>query len=350
MYSYDTNNKTVNKLDETTFKELNMTEGEELLRLNIDMICEEEEDLLIVGQQVRNEENGRSDLTAIDGDGNLVLIEIKRDIHDIEQRSKREPFEFQAIRYAASCASIKTTEELVQDIFVNYIKRHENDKEFNEYRQSNLTHYEFARRRLEEFMDTNNIKTINGHQRIILVASDFDKQTTSAVAWLASNGIDISCFKICPYSHDKKIYFDVQKILPLAEYEDLYVRIKSNDTLTDSKSQKRGRQTLPRIDDLLEKGIVFEGDVLYPKNKPDNTVVLGMNGKVQVQEGNTVDNRKGEMSLQVWLKGVYRWNSVQTYNWCIQKNSGKTLAVLRQEYLEHESKSSDLESEEQLSS
>lgn len=41
----------------------------------MDMICDEEESTLIVGRQVRNEKNGRSDLTAVDKNGNIVFIE-----------------------------------------------------------------------------------------------------------------------------------------------------------------------------------------------------------------------------------------------------------------------------------
>ncbi|WP_243154533.1 hypothetical protein [Clostridium sporogenes] len=50
----------------------------------------------MVVKQVVNKENGRSDLTAIDENGNLVLIEFKRDVKDIRQR--KEAFEFQDIR------------------------------------------------------------------------------------------------------------------------------------------------------------------------------------------------------------------------------------------------------------
>lgn len=69
------------------FKELKIKEEhiEEFLRINIDAIFEDET-LLVVGKQVTNKENGRSDLTAVDQDGNLVLIEIKRDVEDIKQR------------------------------------------------------------------------------------------------------------------------------------------------------------------------------------------------------------------------------------------------------------------------
>ena len=82
----------------------------------------QDETLLVVGKQVVNKENGRSDLTAVDEDGNLVLIEIKRDVEDIRQR--KEAFEFQAIRYAASYAKIKTPDDLVDKIFASYIEKY----------------------------------------------------------------------------------------------------------------------------------------------------------------------------------------------------------------------------------
>ena len=74
----------------------------------------------MVGQQVPNEKKGRSDLTAIDYNGDLVLIEIKRDKRDIEIR--KEAFEFQAIRYAASCATIKSTDMLIKSVFAPYVE------------------------------------------------------------------------------------------------------------------------------------------------------------------------------------------------------------------------------------
>lgn len=72
-------NSNVTRIDKTTFSNFNYRESdiEELLRKNIDMICDEEESMLIVGKQVRNANHGISDLTAIDHEGNIVLIEIK---------------------------------------------------------------------------------------------------------------------------------------------------------------------------------------------------------------------------------------------------------------------------------
>src|SRR5438046_526606 len=78
---------------------------EEFIRKNVRLMFPSDETLLIVGQQVINKEGGRSDLVAVDGEGNTVLIELKRDPSDIV--SRKEALEFQAIRYAANYALIK---------------------------------------------------------------------------------------------------------------------------------------------------------------------------------------------------------------------------------------------------
>jgi len=41
-----------------------------------------------------------------------------------------------------------------------------------------------------------------------------------------------------------------------------------------------------------------------------------------------------EKSMQVWLKEIYGWSSVQTYVFAVHKESGKTLSQIREEYME----------------
>lgn len=84
---------------ELTLKDLGLKEAqlEEFIRKNIQLIFtfgqedDDDETLLIVGQQVANASGGRNDLVALDGNGNLVVIEIKRDAQDMIIRS--EPME-----------------------------------------------------------------------------------------------------------------------------------------------------------------------------------------------------------------------------------------------------------------
>lgn len=288
---YALNGKTPTKLETINFSDLNWKESdiEDLLRQNVDMLCDDEDSMLIVGQQVQDVNHKRSDLTAIDTDGNIVLIEIKRDVQDI--LSRREPLEFQAIRYAASCATIKTSDELVQNIFAPYVEKHR-----SEFGEEALTSSELAKRILADFMKQNNITAFNSKQRIILISSGFDSQTLSAMAWLNSNHVDISCFQLCPFRYGNDILVDLKRILPLTEYGDYYVDIA--DPSNSQKNSKKGgsKTALPQIDDMLEWGVVQPGDIIIPKGRSEEAVLL---------ESGQIKTSQGEMSLQTWLKTIY---------------------------------------------
>lgn len=310
------------KIEPVTFSELGMHESdiEDILRINIDMLCDEEESMLIVGRQVKNEKLGRSDLTGVDNNGNVVLIEIKRDRKDIENR--KEAFEFQAIRYAASYATIETIDDLVKKVYAPYIEKYRNEFELGE-----LTSYELGIRKLNDFLSANGaINKFNEKQKIILVASDYDEQTLSAVAWLNSNGVNIVCYKLKPYKIDEEIYFNTEKILPITYYEDYFVNLMETSSHIPLKQNKRiTRRSLPKIQTMIEWGVLNQGDVLMTKEHNKEAILLN-NGKVNVDDQ--------EVSLQAWLKSVYGWASVDTYNFTILKESGKSLFQIREEYME----------------
>lgn len=261
---YSIKGKQAARIEPVTFSELNMTENdiEEILRNSIDMICDEEESMLIVGRQVRNEKNGRSDLTAVDNNGNIVLIEIKRDRKDIEHR--KEAFEFQAIRYAASYATIEKTDDLVKKVYAPYIEKYRSEFELGE-----LTSFELGIRKLNEFLQVNDAqKSFNEKQRIILVASDFDEQTLSAVAWLNSNKVDMSCYRLTPYKLNEDLFFYVEKLLPVTNYDDYYVNLMDKSVITTVTGDKKiTRRSLPKIDLMLEWGVVKEGDIIAAKGR-----------------------------------------------------------------------------------
>ena len=282
---------------------------------------------LIVGRQVRNEKKGRSDLTAIDNNGNIVLIEIKRDRKDIEHR--KEAFEFQAIRYAASYATIEEIDELVTNVYAPYIEKYKNEFDLGE-----LTSYELGIRKLNEFLKINDAeKNFNKKQRIVLVASDFDEQTLSAVAWLDSNNVDISCYRLTPYELKEEIYFNIEKLLPTSDYNDYYVNLMDkSDLVKGTKTTKTKRRSLPKIDAMLEWGVVKEGDIIVAKNKEDEVTLLS-NGHV------SVDGE--EKSIQSWLKEIFGWSSVQTYAFTVHKETGKTLSEIRKEYMENKETAKD---------
>lgn len=238
-----------------------------------------------------------------------------------QNKHRKEAFEFQAIRYAASYATIEKTDELVKKVYAPYIEKYRSEFELGE-----LTSYELGIRKLNDFLRVNDAeKNFNKKQRIILVASDFDEQTLSAVAWLNSNNVDMSCFRLTPYKLNDEVYFYVEKLLPVTKYDDYYVNLMDKSIITSIPSDKKiTRRSLPKIDLMLEWGVVKEGDIIVAKGKEDEGTLLS--------NGNVMVNGK-EKSMQVWLKEIYGWSSVQTYVFAVHKETGKTLSQIREEYM-----------------
>ncbi|MCY6483803.1 hypothetical protein OW763_05500 [Clostridium aestuarii] len=308
------------EIENTNFKSLNLREEhiEEFLRKNIEVIFQDET-LLVVGKQVVNKENGRSDLTAVDENGNLVLIEIKREVEDIRQR--KEAFEFQAIRYAASYAKVKTPDDLVDKIFASYIEKYK-----DEFELGDLTAYEKASRILNDFLEKNSaIKTFNSKQRIIFIASSFDKQTLSVVAWLIANDVDISCFELSPMKIEDSYFIDINRILPPPALEDFYVEVddKKRSTYTTKRNTPITRTTLPGMDKLFEWGIIKSGDAVVIKNRD--------NSEATVIDAKYVDFNGEKLTFNKWGQKVTGWSSIRIYDWVLIKGNDKTLHEMRQE-------------------
>ncbi len=304
------------EIKNTNFKSLNLKEEqvEEFLRSNIEVIFQDET-LLVVGKQVTNKENGRSDLTAVDENGNLVLIEIKRDVEDIKQR--KEAFEFQAIRYAASYAKINTPDELVEKIFASYIEKYKDEFELGE-----LTAYEKATRILNDFLEKNNAaKTFK------LIASSFDNQTLSAVAWLIANNVDISCFELSPLKIGDNYFIDINRILPPPALEDFYVEVydKKRPVYSEKRNTPITRSYLPRMDKLFEWGVIKAGDTVVIKNFE--------NSEATVIDTKNVEYNGQKLTFNQWGEKVTGWSALSVYEWTIVKGSEKTLHEIRNEKL-----------------
>lgn len=329
----------------TTFKALDLKESalEEFIRNNIQVLFTSEnaqgaanESLLVIGQQVVSTQGGRTDLIGVDGNGSLTLVEIKRDVADIKQR--KEPFEFQAIRYAASLATLKTPEQLVELVYAPYIEKHRQEPEFAKY--IDLTASEIAIRKLNEFLSENSaLATFNQKQRIVLVASEFDPQTLSAVAWLIANRVDITCFTLTPGKLLEDDFINVEKILPPPLLEDNYVDFRA--AAIPGQSQPTGtagsRQNLPKIPALIKEGLLETGEVLSIKGKD--------NSEATVSSASQVDFQGELVSFNEWGQRVMSWSAINIYDWAVNEQ-GKTLGQLRLQLSEKREKESQVESAE----
>lgn len=320
----------VSELEELSLRDLAVTEAvlEEFVRLNIEVLFPEGESLLVVGQQSRNASGGRADLVAIDAEGNMVLLELKRDVGDITHRA--EPFEFQAVRYAASYATVKTVQELVQKLYAPYIQRHA-----AEFDLSTLSASELAARRLDAFLANNGaFGTFNRRQRIVLIASSFDTQTLSACAWLAKNGIDIRCVAMQPLRHENQLFFEIDQVIPPRPIDTFFVELaETRGARVGAPATARravvpgeaARTYLPRMEKLLEWGVLSAGQKFQIKRYADSTAELLDHQHVRYQ-GET-------LRINAWGLRITGWSSMNIYDWVIDPESEQTLGQLREAYM-----------------
>ena len=316
------------KVEDLTLKALNITEAnlEEFVRNNIGLLFPEET-LLVVGQQVRDVQGGRSDLVAVDGDGNVVLIELKRDAADIVAR--KEAFEFQAVRYAASYALVDSPQNLVQKLFAPYVSKHLS--EFSG-KYPNLTASEIAGREIYDFLQANQAdKDFNHHQRIVLIASSFDKQTLSACAWLAKSGIEIRCVSITPRKYAQQYFLEVEQLIPPPALEDYFVEVtdtpQAGSKQLANKSQI-ARQSLPKMGQLLKWGLIAQGDTVYISTSPSETATV-KDDKQVVYQGQ-------DMAFNAWGQQITGWSAINIYEWTVDEKTKKTLDALRREKVQEQ--------------
>lgn len=87
-----------------------------------------------------------------------------------------------------------------------------------------------------------------------MIASSFDRQTESAVAWLIANHVDISCFTLKPLKVGGGLFLEINRLLPPQLLEDFYVEISEKKTAEVRTEGDTGitRTYLPRMDKLFE--------------------------------------------------------------------------------------------------
>jgi len=301
-----------------TFKDWNVKEEqlEDFVAKHIGLIVGDDETMMIVGRQVRDKQKKTNDLLAIDDTGNLVLIEIKRDLEDVKKRS--EPLEFQAIRYCASLATIETPEDLVEKVFAAYIDKYREP-------QGNLTASEQAQRNLDDFLRRNNITptAFNKKQRIILVGADYDETTKSACCWLNENGVDIKLIKLEPWENDGERILNIETVLPLLSPQDHYVDLleKGRKSTHPVKHTDRDPKLYPRMDKLFEWGAIQKGDEIYISGSPSSAA--------KIIDDKHVDYQGRKMTYNEWGCEITGWQTIAIYRHAVLKRTNELLNEIR---------------------
>lgn len=213
MYRINSSENNMEEIAPVTLKEVGFKEEENLQEWIVkhpECLCDDNDELLII-QKGFSAWDGQSrkelDLLALDKQGNLVIIENKRD---------DSPYYVvaQAITYASLCSTM-TAKRIIEE-YARYLVENENKKD--------------AKEEICKFLGLQNEDTedidINRQQRIIIVAGDFPIEVTSAVLWLTNNynlKIDCVCYHL--YRDGEALYIDFDKIIPITGTEDYQVKL-----------------------------------------------------------------------------------------------------------------------------
>lgn len=181
------------------------------------------EPLLIIQKEFADFQDTRErlDLLALDGDGNLVVIENKLD------DTGRDVI-WQALKYASYCSTL--TRDQIGAIFQTYLDR---------------TGGGDARAQLEAFFDTDlDELRLNQplSQRLFLVAANFRKEVTSTALWLAGFGLRLHCYQVSLFTRGEECLFALTRIIPPATVEEFTIRLAEkarDDASTDSREPAR---------------------------------------------------------------------------------------------------------------
>ncbi|MED1585558.1 endonuclease NucS [Bacillus pacificus] len=236
MYKLNAANNQLEEVQETTFFENDLKERqhiEEWIRKTPEVL---QEDLLIIGHEYdKFEVNERLDLLALDKEGNLVIIEVKRDVTGSN-------VDFQALKYASYCARLSPQDVL--DIYSDYIRTHALQLD--------------AKDGLMEFLEVDDEEELNTllntTQRIIIVGKEIDKRILSVCTWLYENNIDIKCVTIKPYKLDNQIIIDTNQIIPPYKLEDYYISKKAVAKERKISVDRNVSDFLQEVSDFINTG------------------------------------------------------------------------------------------------
>ena len=180
------------------------------------------DDLLIVGKEFSgfDRTSERLDLLAVDADGRLVVIELKRDDTGTDVH-------WQAIKYASYLRSASHEDIVGMLASLGDISQDE------------------ATRRLLQHLGSDDLNSLNNDQRIILASHRFAPEVTTAVLWLNEKVLEdnfIPALQLTPH-HDAKsdsLYIQVNTIIPLQAAEDFVIGIGDGQDLGSNGSGRRG--------------------------------------------------------------------------------------------------------------
>ena len=183
------------------------------------------QELLIVGKEFDDFDRTRErlDLLAVDIDGKLVVIELKRDDTGVDVH-------WQAIKYASYLHRVSAPR--IVKMLADYTTVPEAE----------------ARKKLVQHLGSDDdLNALNNDQRIILASHRFAPEVTSAALWLNEKAAApdlITCIQLTPYQDPESgsLYIQANTIIPVPGVEGYIVGV--GDSSTDiASAAKRSRRS-----------------------------------------------------------------------------------------------------------
>jgi len=279
------------------------TEIEDLLWANVEEFTGET--LFPVRRQAKLPFGGIPDVLALEKSGRVVIFEIKR---DVDRRQLAQCLEY------AGWARTTSLDELAA-------LYHGGEEAF-------WTDW-------QDFTESSTPVVVNRQPRLVLVARDFQERTASAFEFLVESGVPVSLVRASVYEDATgRRFVDVE-----GDHEP---EIPTSDSADESRPWLiRGRRV--RVDDLLEHGLVAEGEALVwdrPRLGKRFTATIEAGGAIRLEDGRVVSSPSRAAVLAADQRAPN--GELQAHDgwraWVVTR-VGKTLDELRRELHTHRSES-----------
>ena len=207
LYRINPETKQSDRIQEVEFAQLGLRERRDIQEWVADNPGILGDGLLIIGKEFSgfDRTDERLDLLAVDSDGKLVIIELKRDDSGTDVH-------WQAIKYASYFQ--RATAENIVEMAATYWEKPREDVVAD----------------LLRHLGTDDLNVLNNDQRIILASHRFAPEVTSAALWLnqRTSGEDlISCVRLTPYQDEQShtLYVQASTVIPVPGADEYLVGI-----------------------------------------------------------------------------------------------------------------------------
>ena len=181
----------------------------------------------------------RLDLLGLDGEGRLLVAELKRG-------PAPDTVEMQAIKYAAFAS--RFTPETLADAHAVYLSRDSDE----------AVSPEDALARLVDHAGGELEASLLRQPRIALLASGFSPQVTATAVWLNEMGVSVRLIEFNAYQTEHDIVLAVSQTYPVPDTEDFTVSPRQAE-LRGAEERARTRRDASAVTRLVAEGVLDDG-------------------------------------------------------------------------------------------